>query len=52
MEYKAWKVVLQDDSYTMVRIFGKDVSREECLEILEYRGYTEADIKRLEEVEE
>jgi hypothetical protein len=52
MAHKAWRVILQDGSYTMVRVHGKSVSREECLEILEYRGYTGDDIQRLEEVEE
>lgn len=47
---KAWKAVLQDGSYTMIRLYGKNVSFKECLDILDYRGYVHTDIQNLEEV--
>ena len=49
MMYKVWKAVLQDGSFTMVRVYGKNVSFKQCLEILDYRGYTATDIQSLEE---
>ena len=46
---RAWKVTLQDGAITMVRVVGKSLSSEECMEILEYRGYAREDIQNISE---
>ena len=46
---KAWRVVFKDGTYTMVRVAKKSVSFRQCLEILDYRGYTHTDIWSLDE---
>lgn len=47
---RVWKVTLQDGAFTVVRVSGKSLSVRDCIEILEYRGYKDTDIKVMEEV--
>ena len=47
---KAWKAILKNGAITMIRVAGKNTSFRECLEILDYRGYTANDIQSLDEV--
>ena len=47
---RAWKAILQNGAITMVRVAGKNLTFRECLEILDYRGYTANDIQSLDEV--
>lgn len=46
---RVWKAVLKNGAITIVRVAGKNISFKECLEILDYRGYTANDILSLDE---
>ena len=46
---RAWKVFLTDGSFIVVRLYKKSVSFRQCLEILDWRGYTYSDIQSMDE---
>lgn len=47
---KAWKVIFKNGENTVVRVAGKSISFRECLEILNFSGYTHTDIHSLDEL--
>lgn len=47
---RSWKALLKNGEVAMVRVAGKDLTFKECLDILDFRGYTVNDIQSLDEI--
>jgi hypothetical protein len=48
----AWAVELQDGAVTIVREEDRNLTFKECVDILDYRGYSHTEIKSMTEVVE